>query len=554
MSEEKKSTVFGIDLGTTYSCISYLDETGRPVVCPSMEGDNTVPSVVRMLPEEESPVAGKTAKDMAMFYPDNTIQFVKSKIGHVEKLEYGPPENRLTTTPVDVSAEILKKLAHDAQAMTNTEVRDVVITVPAYFGNNEKAATKQAGIQAGLNVVDIVEEPTAAAFFYGCQNSENNEVICIFDLGGGTFDVTAMRLGDGSLTVLTTDGDHDLGGRRWDEELIGLVEEKFREQTGYAEAFDAEVLQDIQIKCEAAKKTLSNTTSTQIALAVDRRTRAAVTVTRDEFNARTSYLLATAIDLTRKVFDRMKEKGISIDKILLVGGSTWMPQVREAIQQEFGMDPLINEPDQSVSKGACIYCAWRFLHQTTTESSNGSDVSTSEGSPDPGQDQLLSKTEMEDGRTEILLQDDKGETRKLDIFLPTKIKNTVLVTVATKSFGIRTLHNKKVVITNLILKDTPLPYSVTRTFGTSEPDMRNVSIELFQSELYDEMYELEEGINIGDSVLTGLPSGLPEGAPIDITITLDANGLIEITGTHGGAPLHGELKMTFSEGTAERET
>ena len=254
---ENTSYVFGIDLGTTYSCISYLKD-GHPVVCQSLEGENTTPSVVRMLPEEEAPVVGRTAKDMAVIYPDYTIQFVKSKIGHVESFEYGAEGEKQTTTPVAVSAEILKKLAQDASAYTNTTVKDVVITVPAYFGNNEKDATREAGIQAGLNVIDIVEEPTAAAFYYGCEKSSEDEVICIFDLGGGTFDVTAMKMEAGAMTVLTTDGNHDLGGRNWDAELIAMVEEKFRDQTGYDEEFDSEILQDLQLKCEAAKRQLTN--------------------------------------------------------------------------------------------------------------------------------------------------------------------------------------------------------------------------------------------------------------------------------------------------------
>ena len=437
---ENTSYVFGIDLGTTYSCISYLKD-GHPVVCQSLEGENTTPSVVRMLPEEEAPVVGRTAKDMAVIYPDYTIQFVKSKIGHVESFEYGAEGEKQTTTPVAVSVEILKKLAQDASAYTNTTVKDVVITVPAYFGNNEKDATREAGIQAGLNVIDIVEEPTAAAFYYGCEKSSEDEVICIFDLGGGTFDVTAMKMEAGAMTVLTTDGNHDLGGRNWDAELIAMVEEKFRDQTGYDEEFDSEILQDLQLKCEAAKRQLTNAPKADIALTIDRKNKAVITITREEFDARTGFLLATAIDLTRAVFDRVEERGEKISKILLVGGSTFMPQVSEAVKAEFSVPVELNEPNEAVSKGACIYAAWKLLH---TEITDTADVETDSG------DKVIDIVEEEDGSTVIQIGSADGSTREVKFSLASGIKNRVIRTVATKSFGIKAYVNREMKIVNLI--------------------------------------------------------------------------------------------------------
>lgn len=176
MSQE--TTTFGIDLGTTYSCISYLKD-GHPTVCLNLEGDRTTPSVVRMMIEDTVPVVGKTAKDTSVIYPDDTIQFVKSKIGKVESFEIGQPDARRTVTPEQVSSEILKKLASDAEKYTNMPVKDVVITVPAYFGYNEREATKRAGIEAGLNVISIVEEPTAAAFYYLCEQDDTDATVCV---------------------------------------------------------------------------------------------------------------------------------------------------------------------------------------------------------------------------------------------------------------------------------------------------------------------------------------------------------------------------------------
>ena len=229
MSQE--TTTFGIDLGTTYSCISYLKD-GHPTVCLNLEGDRTTPSVVRMMIEDTVPVVGKTAKDTSVIYPDDTIQFVKSKIGKVESFEIGQPDARRTVTPEQVSSEILKKLASDAEKYTNMPVKDVVITVPAYFGYNEREATKRAGIEAGLNVISIVEEPTAAAFYYLCEQDDTDATVCVYDLGGGTFDVTAIKKEGTAITCLTTDGDHDLGGKNWDQELIEHVLLRFREETG----------------------------------------------------------------------------------------------------------------------------------------------------------------------------------------------------------------------------------------------------------------------------------------------------------------------------------
>lgn len=546
---ETTSFVFGIDLGTTYSCISYLKD-GYPVVCQSLEGENTTPSVVRMLPEEESPVVGRTAKDMAVIYPDYTIQFVKSKIGHVESFEYGAEGEKQTTTPVAVSAEILKKLAQDASAYTNTTVKDVVITVPAYFGNNEKDATREAGVQAGLNVINIVEEPTAAAFYYGCEKSSENEVICIFDLGVGTFDVTAMKMEPGAMTVLTTDGNHDLGGRNWDAELIAMVEEKFREQTGYDEEFDSEILQDLQLKCEAAKRQLTRAPKADIALTIDLKNKAVISITREEFDARTSFLLATAIDLTRAVFERVEERGEKISKILLVGGSSFMPQVAEAIKAEFNMTPEMNEPNEAVSKGACIYAAWELIHTTvvpTPPDPNPEDPSQQ------GTDVVTKIEELDTGKTKIQIGRADGSTDEVIISLPSAIKDTVIRTIATKSFGIKAYVNRVMKIVNLIKKDTLLPFSTTQTFGTFEADMQNVSIELFQSESYEDHYDEEEGVKVGDSILEGLPAGLPADSPVDITFTLAENGLIEITGSYNGTPLNGKLEKSYAEGIGTQE-
>ena len=533
----------GIDLGTTYSCISIMDADNKPKVLQSMEGEDTFPSVVRLLPDEDEAVVGRTAKDMAVIYPDNTIQFVKSKIGLVDSFEYGPEEDRRTTTPVDVSAEILKKVVKDAEAYSNETIEDVVITVPAYFDPNRREATRQAGIKAGLNVVDIIEEPTAAAFYYGCQNNEDG-IVGIFDLGGGTFDITVMEIKDHNLTVLTTDGDSDLGGKKWDQELVNLVEEKFREQTGYDEEFDVDILQEIQINCEKAKKQLTNATSASVTVNVDRAHKAAITVTREEFEDRTAYLLQSAIDLTRDAFDRVKEKnGLDVDKILLVGGSSYMPQVKAAIISEFGIEPILNEPNYSVSKGALIYANFKLNN------------AVSGGDQTAGSKTVIAEEQDATGQKIVTLQDE--ETGKQSKVKVVAIGDFSLTVVATKSFGINarvTDEDRGFVdtprIVNLVMKDTKLPVSSTQVFQLADDNQRRISLTLYQSTCYDEDYDPDEGIGaeIGKGILSDIPEGLPKGTPVSLTINIETNGLIKITGEINGTALSGSLEMTFEEG------
>ncbi len=545
------TTTFGIDLGTTYSCISYLKD-GHPTVCLSLEGEHTTPSVVRMMPEDPEPVVGKTAKDTSLLYPDDTIQFVKSKIGKMESFEIGDPDNRRSVTPVAISAEILKKLAADASAYTNMEVKDVVITVPAYFGYAEREETANAGREAGLNVVSIVEEPTAAAFYYLCEKDDTDATVCVYDLGGGTFDVTTIKKEGSTIQVITTDGDHDLGGKNWDAELINLVESKFREATNLDEdeELESDFMQELQIKCETAKMQLTSAPSASIALSLDRQHKANIVITREEFDEITSSLLQTSIDLTRKVIDETEEKGYKIDKLLLVGGSSKMPQVEAALTSEFGGrvgEILVNEPDESVSKGACIYCAWSLLHTVEGTAFSGENA-------DESADKLANIEHDETtGATRFTITGKDGTERKVEFTLPSAIAAAKIVTVATKSFGIETIDadgNPK--ITNLICKDDILPAVFEQTFGTNSDNQTEVWIKLYQSELKDKCYEVDYGVFLGDSSLKGIPANLPAGTPVDICITLNEQGLIVITGKYNGTPLIGELNTNYAEGVGTK--
>ncbi len=499
--------VFGIDLGTTYSCIGYFDENGQCVTCQSVEGESTIPSVVRMEPGSE-PIVGNAAKNTAILYPELTIQFVKSRIGIDPSFNYGPDQS-YTTTPVEVSAQILKKIANDGSVYTNSDVKRVVITVPAYFGDSEKRATKQAGEEAGLDVLGIIEEPTAAAIYYGMNKSDKAENVIVFDLGGGTFDVTAMEIKDRSFRTITTEGDHDLGSKNWDIALIDLVKEKFSEETGYDDEYDPDIEQDLLIACEEAKKILTQAESTVVPVKVDRQYKAAINITRQEFDDATSSLLDSAISLTRKVIERVE---VPLTKILLVGGSTYMPQVRKAIEENFPeLEINFNEPNTAVAKGASIYAFMKYIQ--------GVEFGESGEQPEgvPGDTATLPAEKIETYENIATLPGIMGR-------LPSKI-----TTVANKSLGIRMLLNGELKINNLIMKDTELPVSVSETYGTNEDNARLIPIDLFQVNNFEQYYDVDEQLKIGTAMLE-LDGTLPKNSPIEVTLLLAEDGCVHVIG------------------------
>lgn len=253
--------VLGIDLGTTYSCVAYIDEFGKPVVLSNADGDDTTPSVV-LFDSTESIIVGAEAKRSAKVEPDKVVQFIKRKMG---KTDDKVSVNVVTYSAPEVSSYILKKLVADAnsQLLQNgviqpgQEIKDVVITCPAYFGMNEKQATKTAGELAGLNVLDIINEPTAAAISYGVANKGKNETVLVFDLGGGTFDITVMNISDSKITVICTGGDDQLGGKDWDEALMDYVVSRYEEELGENLYDDMDAIAELYLDVETWKKTLS---------------------------------------------------------------------------------------------------------------------------------------------------------------------------------------------------------------------------------------------------------------------------------------------------------
>ena len=345
--------VFGIDLGTTYSCIARIriDGTTKAEVIRNNEGDYMTPSVVSF--EGDSVIVGNAAKMEATLNPDTTVMLVKTLMG---KSNFAIRYNGEDRTPEEISSYILRKLAKDASEQLGVEVKDVVITCPAYFGIAERVATKNAGIIAGLNVLEIISEPIAAALFYGCAKEQDEKTILVYDLGDETFDVTIMRISSNKIEIICSDGDHDLGGKKWDDILIRYLVDQFIKKTGHDVEFDEYAVQDLRLKAEKIKKQLISKNQIGYIMEVAGNIEK-IFITRDKFDEITSTLLDETLKKTEEVIEVARKKGYGkIDEILLVGGSTRMLQVKKALTEKFSESKIkILEPDKAVVKGAAIH-------------------------------------------------------------------------------------------------------------------------------------------------------------------------------------------------------
>lgn len=510
--------VYGIDLGTTYSCIAFQDKDGRPSVIKNIDtNSDTTPSVVQW-DDEGTVVVGQQAKDTAVMYPDRTKSFVKQLMG---KSDVAITIDGRDISPVEVSSYILKELAKQAGQQCDDEVKNVIITCPAYFGEAERTATKQAGEIAGLNVLAIIEEPTAAAISYGVTQAAGDSNIMVYDLGGGTFDITVMQIRQGTIRVITTEGDHELGGKKWDERMSQILVQKFVEQSGYdGDPFEdddnAEFLQDLAIKAEKTKQALTNKKVAKTMLNYNG-SRAMVEVTREEFDSQTKDLADSALDLADKAVKTAKDAGVGIDQILLVGGSTKMPQIQEGVREHFGMEPKIYDPDEAVAKGAAIYAMLQADEQSKLR----------EGEV----------VEKDEEGNDVAVNNETGEKRILPTLsgggsaLPTLSGGSAIkvVSVSTKSFGVKATDavDGKEKIFNLILKDDELPAKATQSFGTQDDNQRSAEIRIYQTPDKVATYDVDEDRFLGTAELTLNPN-TPRGSEIEITLDLTEDGTVSM--------------------------
>jgi molecular chaperone DnaK len=353
----------GIDLGTTYCAIAFTNKYGKQEIIPNREGERITPSVV--LFEDGAPIVGSIAKRSAVAMPLDTVQFVKRYMG--QKNWKFISENGDEYTSEEISAFILKRLKEDAETALGEGVTDAVITVPAYFNDAQRTATIDAGKIAGLNVLRIMNEPTAAALAYGINQQENNQKILVYDLGGGTFDVTIMEIVQGEIKVIATGGDKDLGGFDWDNKIMNYLNEEFKKESGIDLYDDPTLTQDLRDKAEITKKTLSSKNTTKVFLTAGGKT-ISVPITLEKFQEITQPELQRTETITELVLEDSKLTWKDIDKILLVGGSTRMKAVPALIEKMAGKKPSMElHPDEAVAMGAAFQAALLQIQEGTSD-------------------------------------------------------------------------------------------------------------------------------------------------------------------------------------------
>ncbi len=481
------SKIIGIDLGTTNSCVAVI-EGGEPVVIANAEGARTTPSVVGFAKNGDR-LVGQVAKRQAITNPENTISSIKRHMGTAHKVHVGDKDY----TPEEISAMILAKLKADAEAYLGESVTEAVITVPAYFNDSQRQATKNAGTIAGLNVKRIINEPTAAALAYGVDK-ENDQKIMVYDLGGGTFDVSIIEMGDGVTEVLATNGDTHLGGDDFDQRVIDWMADDFQKENGIDLRKDKMAAQRLKEAAEKAKIELSSATSTNINLPFITADATGpkhldMTLTRAQFDALTSDLVERTMTPVRKALQDAGLKASDLSKVLMVGGSTRIPAVQEAVKKELGCEPFkgIN-PDECVAVGAAIQGG--------------------------------------------VLQGD--------------VKGLLLLDVTPLSLGIETLGG---ICTKIIDRNTTIPTKKSQVFSTAADNQPSVEVNVLQGE----REFARDNKSLGTFHLDGIapaPRGVPQ---IEVTFDIDANGIVNVSAKDLGTGKEQHITITASTNMSKED-
>lgn len=470
---EKQSPIIGIDLGTTFSAVAIINKAGVPEIIPNREGERITPSVV--LFDGDSPIVGSIAKTAATASPLNVVQFVKRQMGN--KGWRFKTDSGASITPEEISALILKRLKEDAEIALGESIFDAVITVPAYFNDAQRQATKDAGRIAGLNVIRMVNEPTAAALSYGLKQDGPVQTVLVYDLGGGTFDVTILRIGSGEISVVATGGDKNLGGFDWDNALMTHINDQCKGAGGPDLLDNPEQESTLRAKCEIAKKTLSSRDKASVLLNIGGKSGTAQ-ITREQFEAITKPLFKRTISIMEFVLEEAKLTWNDIDKILLVGGSTRMPGVSRWISETTGITPSAElHPDEVVALGAAIQAA-------------------------------------------LCRRDCGGEVQSTNNLLPV----LRVADVNSHGLGVVALNEDELEFNSVIIpKNTRIPCQVSDTFRTVVDNQQQIRVRVTQGD--DE--NIDYVVVIGEAPIPIPPYA--KGAPVEIIFDHDLSGQILVS-------------------------
>ena len=508
-------STYGIDLGTTYSCIARLDANGNPEVIRNNEDDsNTVASVV-FFENENNVVVGQAAKENIETDGDRVVQFVKREIGKPDTRTY--EFDGKTYTPVEISALILTRLKNLVESQGG-EISDVVITVPAYFGLEERSATKQAGELAGFNVLSLIDEPTAAALSYCARQFQEDRTILVYDLGGGTFDVTVVKMSmtqndSGKdvqkITVLATGGDDRLGGKDWDDKLFEHILHACCDETGLTpDEIEAETRQDIRSKVEEAKRKLSKKQSAKVRIDVNG-SRIEIVITRADFEKMTSDKVAQTMNFVESTLQKVPDA--VIDTVLLVGGSTYMPMIKNAVEEKFPGKVQQHDPDQAVAKGAAIYASMLVVEEGTTSGE-------------------ISDKKI-DGETSANVEHAEQLTAKFTVEDQTP-----------RSFGPGVMDMKankpRYVLENFIKIGEKMPAVFTKTYYPLENNQERVRLRAFENMSTEDTLipcvdedgnpqatDPAHNVKLLGELIVNLPPDTSRDTPIEVTFKVDASGV-----------------------------